>query len=78
MALLLVINRDKVTLDPTVQKTRRPQHPFTVRLVLSSRQIGRSLAETVDQLISQYGPDRTGPNRLLDSVQRQVSSCSVI
>lgn len=78
VALLLIINRGKVSMDAAVQKTRCPRHPFRVGLVLSSFQIGGSLDETVDQLISQYSPDRTGPNRLLDSIQRQVSSCSVI
>lgn len=72
VAVLLVINRDKVSMDAAVQDRRRPQCLF--RLVLSSCQIGRSLDETVDQLISQYSEDRSGPNRLLDSIQRQVSA----
>lgn len=40
--------------------------------LLSRLQIERRLDDTVDQLISEYGPDGTSQNHLLDSVQKQV------
>lgn len=40
--------------------------------LLSCLQIERRLDDTVDQLISQYGPNGTSQDHLLDSVQKQV------
>ncbi|XP_003965830.2 CD82 antigen [Takifugu rubripes] len=48
---------------------------ITLLLLINRDKIERRVDDTVDQLISQYDPDGTSQNHLLDSVQKQGRCC---